>query len=337
MAAALRALLESPLAERYRLEVLPTYRGPQRLRGILVFAGALGRLCVWSLRGRGRTVHIHATVRGSSYRKAICVVVAKLLRRRVVLQMHSGAGDIAAFAGSRPRPVRGLLRRAFRRADRVLAVSTASARALETAYGLTGIVVVPNPAPDVPGFTRPSLGADAPVRAAYLGGFANAAKAGDVMVAAAELAIAREPRLRLSLAGPGDLPERAAALVAREGAVAWEGWLGPAEKDALLREAEIFVMSSRSEGLPMALLEAMAYGLAIASTAVGGIEEVVDSGETAILVPPDDPESLADALCRLVADQELRRSLAVAARERARTLDADVVAGRLSEVYESLA
>jgi glycosyltransferase involved in cell wall biosynthesis len=317
--------------------VVPTYRGPERLRGILVFVGALGRLCAWSLRGRGRTVHVHATVRGSSYRKAICVVLAKALSRGVVLQMHSGAGDIEAFVGSRPRPVRALLRRAFRRADRVVAVSGASARALEAAYGLTGIVVVPNAAPDVADFTRPSSGVDAPVRAAYLGGFANAAKAGDVMVAAAELATAREPRLRLSLAGPGELPERAAALVARSGAVVWEGWLGPAEKDALLRDAEIFVMSSRSEGLPMALLEAMAYGMAIVSTAVGGIEEVVDSGETALLVPAEDPESLAEALCRLVAEPALRRSLAAAARERARALDAVAVAGRLSEVYESLA
>jgi glycosyltransferase involved in cell wall biosynthesis len=336
MAASERALLESPLAARYRLEVVPTYRGPERLRGALVFAGALGRLALWSLRGHGRVVHIHATVRGSSYRKATCVVMAKMLRRRVVLQVHSCAGDIAAFVGSRGRISRVFLRRAFCSADRVLTVSVASAEALERVYGLAGIVVVPNPAPAVAAFSRPALGPADPVHAVYLGGFANPAKGGDVMVAAAELAVAREPRLRLSMAGPGELPGSAAALVAASDAVVWEGWVGPERKDALLREGEIFVMSSRSEGLPMALLEAMAYGMAIATTAVGGIGEVVDSEETAILVPSEDAEALADALCRLAAGPELRGRLAAAAKDRAEALDADAVAGRLTEIYEAL-
>lgn len=96
-------------------------------------------------------------------------------------------------------------------------------------------------------------------------------------------------------------------------------------------------MSSRSEGLPMALLEAMAYGMAIASTDVGGIGEVVDSDATAILVPAEDAEALADALCRLVADPALRNRLAAAARERARSIDAVAVAARMAEIYESLA
>jgi glycosyltransferase involved in cell wall biosynthesis len=83
-----------------------------------------------------------------------------------------------------------------------------------------------------------------------------------------------------------------------------------------LAQADAFVLSSRSEGLPMAILEAMAAGLPVVATAVGGIPELVADGETGLLVPPGDPDALAAALRRLVADPELRRRLGEAARAR---------------------
>ena len=286
MAAAIRGLLTSPLAERYELEVVPTYRGPGLARGLAVYCVALARLTVWCLRGRGRIVHVHATVRGSTYRKSVCVLLAKALRRRVVLQVHSGAGDIAEFSASRGRISLALFRAGFAAADAVLAVSGASAEALGRAYGVFGVEVVRNAAPFVPPFRRESPLPESGVHIAYLGGFANPAKGGETMVAALELALAREPRLRVTLAGPGELTPAGAELLARHPSVAWAGWLEPDEKDELLRAAHLFAMSSRSEGLPMALLEAMAYGMAIVATGVGGIPEVLDSGQEGLLVAP---------------------------------------------------
>lgn len=331
MAAALRGLLESPLAERYELEVVPTYRGTEPLRRLALFGWALLRLCAWSLRGRGRLVHVHATVRGSMYRKSVCVLLARALRRRAVLHVHSGATEIASFAASRGRLSLALFRAAFGAADAVLAVSAASGAALEAGYGIAGVGVVPNAAPSVPPFERPPV---EPVRVAYLGGFANPAKGGDVLLEALE-GLGGAP-LRLTMAGPGELPPAGEALVAREVAVEWAGWLGPEEKDALLREAEVLVMPSRSEGLPMALLEAMAYGMAAVATEVGGIPEVVDDGVDGLLVPSEDPAALTAALTGLAADPECRRRLGAAARARAEALDADEVAGRLGSLYASL-
>ncbi len=88
-------------------------------------------------------------------------------------------------------------------------------------------------------------------------------------------------------------------------------------------------MPSRSEGLPMALLEAMAYGMAVLATEVGGIPELIEPGEDGLLAPAEDPEALADGLRRLVPDDELRRRLGAAARARVERLDGDEVAGRL--------
>jgi glycosyltransferase involved in cell wall biosynthesis len=340
MAEAMRGLLGSPLADEFRLELLPTYRGPQPLRRVAVFAAALFRLCVWSLRGRGRVVHVHATVRGSAYRKSVCVLLAHLLRRRVVLQVHSGAGDIAAFRARLGGLRLALIGAALRRADAVLAVSEASAAALREAgvgepVAAAGIGIVPNPAPQVDAFERvePEGG---PVRVAYLGGFANPAKGGDVLTEALALALAREAPIEVALAGPGEPPPETAALIAAQPALRWLGWLDPEAKDELLRESPVFVMSSRSEGLPMALLEAMAYGMAVVATAVGGIPEVVDDGVNGLLVAPERPDVLAEALVGLASDPVLREGLGRAARERAERLDAVEVASRLARVYSRL-
>jgi glycosyltransferase involved in cell wall biosynthesis len=336
MAAALRGLLASPLGQAYRLEVVPTYRDAKPLPRLFVFCRALALLTVWSLRRRGRVVHIHATVRGSAYRKAVCALLARGLRRRVILHVHSGPGDIASFRAGLSRPALGLLRAGVAAADRLVAVSAASAAALHKAGIRAEVEVVPNLVPPVPGFER-ERSPEGEVHAVYLGGFANPAKGADVLIAALPAALAGDPRLRVTLAGPGEPGAEVAALVAAEPRLEWVGWLGAEAKDQLLRTAEIFVMPSRSEGLPMALMEAMAYGMAIVATGVGGIPEVVRSESEGLLVSAEDPGSLAAALARLSGDAELRRRLGAAARERAERLDDLAVVDTLDRAYRSLA
>lgn len=106
---------------------------------------------------------------------------------------------------------------------------------------------------------------------------------------------------------------------------------------ALLAEADCFVLSSRSEGLPVSILEAMAAELPVVASAVGGVPELVEDGETGFLVPPGDPAALADALRRMLTDAELRRRLGAAGRarvEREFTLDAFLAAHL--DLYDSL-
>jgi glycosyltransferase involved in cell wall biosynthesis len=85
----------------------------------------------------------------------------------------------------------------------------------------------------------------------------------------------------------------------------------------LLAAADVFVLASRSEGHPVSVLEAMAAGLPVVASRVGGVPEQVVDGETGLLVDPGDPEPLAAALERLAGDPALRRRLGAAGRARA--------------------
>jgi glycosyltransferase involved in cell wall biosynthesis len=332
MSAVMRELRASPLADGFDIEFVSTYGGTGAVRRLLTFLWALVRLSAWSARRRGRIVHIHATVRGSMLRKSACVLVAKAFRRRVILHVHSGPGDIETFRAGLGRLGLAYVRRAFAEADVVLSVSTRSAKALSAAFGRAEIQVLPNPAPPpvaaIPRRAEPPL-------ALFLGGFANRVKGGDVIV---EALASRPPTgFEVVLSGPGELSSAGAALVESTPAVTWRGWLAPEEKDALLERASIFVLASTSEGLPMALLEAMSAGLAIVAADVGGVPDVVDADREALVFPPGDTDALGEDLARLAADPELRRRLGTAAHARAAGLGTAAIAAQIDRIYRTLA
>lgn len=128
-------------------------------------------------------------------------------------------------------------------------------------------------------------------------------------------------RLRLAIIGDGPLLAAIRAKVAAAG-IAELVWLPGARTDVadILRSLDVFAMSSIAEGTPGSALEAMASGLPVVGTRVGGIPEVIEDGVTGIVVPPSNPQAMADALARYVADPQLAASHGRAGRERVHRL-----------------
>jgi glycosyltransferase involved in cell wall biosynthesis len=106
---------------------------------------------------------------------------------------------------------------------------------------------------------------------------------------------------------------------------------------ALLGELDVFALPSWTEGLPLGVLEAMASARPVVATPVGGTPELVTDGETGLLVPPRDPDALAAALRRLLADADLRRRLGEAGERRAREeFSLDAMCSRVLAIYDEV-
>ena len=237
--------------------------------------------------------------------------------RSVRYGLYGGALDSFQGArGLRVRVLRAARNLALRRARRIV-IPSESLRDLAVSWGVAAdrVEVLPN-AVEAPGGleSREELrrrhGLDGPTL--VYAGRLSIQKAVDVMLDAT----ARVPDVDLVLAGDGPDAE---ALRARARDLGLDGrarFLGAQPRATvfeLLRAADGVVLSSKWENFPHVLVEALAVGTPVVATATGGVTEIVRDGENGILVPPDDPDALADALRRYLADAALRERLSAAA------------------------
>lgn len=142
-------------------------------------------------------------------------------------------------------------------------------------------------------------------------------KAHEVFLQAARHLLAVRPDAVFLVVGDGQRREELEALTARLGlgeSVRFLGWR--ADLEAIYRASDAVALTSRNEGSPVALIEAMAAGRPVVSTRVGGVPDVVTHNETGLLVEMDDAEGLADALARLARDRALGEALGAAAQAR---------------------
>jgi glycosyltransferase involved in cell wall biosynthesis len=198
------------------------------------------------------------------------------------------------------------------------------------------IVVLPNPV--VLPESVPERAAGDPVRFVYFGLITPRKGVFDLVEAVAKLSPECRARVHFTLAGNGDvakLRERAASLGVQD-VVDIREWVDAIERDKLLAEANAFVLPSHTEGLPMSLLEAMAWGLAPICTPVGSIPEYVINDANGILVPPGDVPQLAQAIEKLVAQDEQRTYMGRLARATVEPLCVKQYSNRMCAVYRSL-
>jgi glycosyltransferase involved in cell wall biosynthesis len=142
------------------------------------------------------------------------------------------------------------------------------------------------------------------------------------------------PRIHLIMLGEGSLREQLVAYIREHGLERRVHLLGKRnEVPECLAASDVFVLSSNWEGNPLAVMEAMAAGLPVVSTAVGGVPELVESGQQGILVPPGDCAAFTEAMRTLLNDPEKRTAMANAARVRA---TAAFNVERMAHGYESI-
>jgi glycosyltransferase involved in cell wall biosynthesis len=177
------------------------------------------------------------------------------------------------------------------------------------------------------------------VRFVYFGLISQRKGVFDLIEAVAKLSPECRSRVEFLLAGNGEvaqLRERAASLGVQD-LVEIREWVDPTERDRLLASAHAFVLPSHTEGLPMSLLEAMAWGLPPICTPVGSIPEYVVNGANGLLVAPGEISQLAAAIEKLVSLEADRVHMGRLARATVEPLCVKQYSNRMCAVYRSVA
>ncbi len=330
MHAVIDAYQRDGLFERWPVHVLHAHVEGGLGRRLAAAVLALARFAGLLLCGRVALLHSHATVRGSFWRKALFAELARLFRVPVILHLHGWDERLA-------RGARGALaRRQLERADRVIVLTRALRRQVLDAAPGARVEVIANHV-ELPEPPRHREHADPHLL--FLG-LLGARKGVPELLQAFRFVHAALPAARLVLAGNGEersIGQEIAAL-GLDGCVDVMGWVPEERKAAVFADADLLVLPSHREGLPLAVLEAMSFGLPVVATRVGGIPDVLTDGVEGFLVDEGDIEGLADRLTRLAADPELRSRLGAAGRRRvASTFSAAAVLPRLERLYEALA
>jgi glycosyltransferase involved in cell wall biosynthesis len=314
-------------------------RGQLRERGFETETFSLRRPVDWGcFRGlvqllRTRRVNV---VHSHEFTMAVYgAAAARRLGLRHVITMHGGR----YFAAQWRRRV--AMRWAARHSDALVAVSSATAEHLSRTLKLppAAVTVIPNGIPFREGARDPvrrELGIAPDELLLVAVGNLYTVKGHMILLQALSALHRSEEQLpwRLAIAGRGDEEMPLRTFAEAEGLADRVHLLGYREDvPDILTAGDVFVMPSLSEGLPLALVEAMSAGLPVVASQVGGIPEVVEHEREALLTPPGNPDALADALRRLMRDEATRVTLGGAARRRALS---DFGVRAMGDAYERL-
>ncbi|WP_299026753.1 glycosyltransferase family 4 protein [uncultured Thermanaerothrix sp.] len=319
---------------KYKVYHIATLVDGTKWSKLLVAIAALIRFLSAMVIYRPDIIHIHFASRASFFRKSFFVLIARALKKKVI--MHANGAEFHLFYNRESGPLqKRYIQYVLNRADRLIVVSRQWQEFYRRIYKRSQPIVVYNPVgcPD----QCPDQDKRLPV-VLTLGRLGQRKGTYDLLQAV-PLILKYQPQAEFWLGGDGEV-ERVRELVSKESwgdRVRLLGWVTGEQKAEVLSRASVFILPSYNEGLPLAILEAMAYGLPVVSTPVGGIPEAVADGETGFLVQPGDVQAIAEKTVLLLKDDGLRKQMGANARQRALThFDVRSVIHKIFEVYDGL-
>ncbi len=298
-------------------------------KGLLLFIYKL-------LRNQVDIIHIHVSERGSFLRKSIIAILAFIFSKPVI--MHTHGCEFHIFHDSLYSPFKHLLNKVLQSCACVIVLSESWKEVYERKCGLSPSKVLVRYNPVVTPASIPSRASSDKVVFLILGKVNERKGVFDLLNALAKLPAKTRENVELIVAGSGEV-DKAIALTKElniDSLVRFTGWVNYQIRDELLAETDVFVLPSYNEGLPMALLEAMAWKIPVITTPVGGIPEVIEHGTTGLLVEPGDVKAITNSMLSLIENQSLRDKFGKASYKKASLLDIKNYSKDILDLYHYL-
>lgn len=316
------------------MRFVPTWRlGSKSVKALYMLQAMVRTALLLLFDRRIKIVHIHGAANASFSRCRIFIGMARFFGRKVILHEH--AADFREYYDSATN--KRAITSALRRLDLLIALSE-SWKDYFISIGMPAdkIEVLKNPV--APVHARSARTAHHPLRVLYLGEISRRKGAADLLQALASDREYFDGRIEVRFGGnevDGDIRAEIEAN-GLQNIASYIGWVSGSAKEEAMEWADVYILPSYNEGLPIAILEAMACGMPVITTPVGGIPELVRDGENGTLIPPGRPDCIASALRWYISNPQEVNSRGRRALSDVRPYFPEQVFGHLAKIYTTL-
>jgi glycosyltransferase involved in cell wall biosynthesis len=281
-------------------------------------------------------IHLHSAAKGSFYRKSMYTFISKLLNKKLIFHIHASGFEEFQKSG---RFNGWLVKKTLNRADGIIVLSDQMKKLVESSCHNNRVWVLPNPV-TIPNQADIDASKEThnKVQLLFLGEIGPRKGIYDLVDAIALLPQECRSKVMLHVCGNNEIEKLKTYVHTKRltDVCIVHGWIDGQQKKTFLSNADVYILPSYAEGLPISILEAMAYGMPIISTNVGGIPEIVRSGENGFLLEPGHTVSIADAIETMVNNDELRQQYGRKSKEIVQPHDINAVLDQLVAIYKGI-
>jgi len=280
-------------------------------------------------------IHVHGASRGSFVRKFICFLIGKyIFRKKIIYHIHGA--EYHLFYSQSNRIVKKSIRIFINNSDCIICLSEVWKKFFESNFNPKRIQIVANII-DYPTDTN-STKVDSFCTFLFLGQIGIRKGVFDLLEVISKNKDKYTGKIKLIIGGNGEVEKLKNTIkkLQLEEIVEFVGWISKEDKINCLHNADIYVLPSYNEGLPISILEAMSYGKAIISTNVGGIPEIVFPEKNGILIEPGNLQELEDAIVFFIENPKKIKSYGIQSKNIVTKYLPDFVMIELSNIYKLL-
>lgn len=326
-------LMDHKWSNDFQFSYLATHITGNTIKKIAFFANAYKKLHKLIRKDSFDLIHIHMSYKGSFYRKYYVTKLCKKYNKKVIIHLHGS--EFKDFYSNGDKKRKTQIKELFTLADITIVLGEDWKKFIISIAPDAKVEVVNN-AIALPKIAEKKIRNERVLL--FLGALIQRKGVIDLLQAIEKLSQKGVSNFKLLIAGAGDEESKLKEFVKENGLdskVSFLGWISKEQKPKLLKSTDILVLPSYNEGLPIAILEAMSYGLPIISTNVGSISEVVS--DNGFLISPGDVVLLTEYLERLISDNELWLKMSHCSRNLVELkFSEDVFFDKIEKIYRKL-
>ncbi len=312
IAAVVNGYRGSQLEKDYKVVYVESYKDGGKFTKLLKGISGYFHFVKVLLIDRPDIVHIHSSFGPSFYRKMPFIYMASLANLPIINHIHGA--DFDEFYMNASEKKRKQIKKVYSRCSVLIALSEEWKQRLAQIVPESKIVIIENYGMFHEDTLQERLHRECSNMVLFLGQLGSRKGCYDIP-AVAEKVLKKVPDAKFVLGGTGALNDEIAIkkLFEDKGIldnIIFPGWVRGKDKEKLLREADVFFLPSYNEGMPMAVLDAMGYGLPVVSTNVGGIPKIVHDGKNGFCYNPKDIDGFANGIIELLTAREKQESAA---------------------------